>query len=63
MAVAWAASSLLLCQERFIILIDSAHIKSLKMGLRRADLILFHFAENHGSAETLILSLRVGSRI
>lgn len=59
----WAASSPLLCQERFIILIDSAHIKSLKMDLRRADLILFHFAEKHGSAETFILSLRVGSRV
>lgn len=60
-AAAWAASSQLLCQERFIILPDSAQSSTLQMGLWREDFILFHFAENHGSAEMFVLSLRVGS--
>lgn len=57
-AVAWAPSSRLLCQERFIILTDSAHCTTLQVGPWREDFILFHFAENHGSAEVFALSLR-----
>lgn len=55
--VAWVASSWLLCQERFIILTDSAHCSTLQMDPWRDDFILFHFAENHGSAEVFALSL------
>lgn len=60
-AAASVASSQLQCQERFIFPIDSAHSNFLQMGPGREDFISFHFAENNGSAETFVLSLRVGS--
>lgn len=60
-ALAWAAPSRLWRQERFIMLTDSAHSSALQMGRWRQDFILFHFAENHSSAETFVLSLRMGS--
>lgn len=44
------------CQERFIILTDSAHSSTLQKGLWREDFIFFHFDENHRSAEISVLS-------